>query len=680
MTLESGQLILDYVSKRPFRISSYEVVGISGRMVEDAMWGLLKEYRKVTTTDLGLFSPSFTVYAKQGTSFTFEPTTSGYFLETSGESSYTDYINDMRQYLGDPNVGTPSIFSHMANDCDYTHAEIKDSYHKAYFGNTPSGKITGIGNSIYNSGDFNYPFYNSDGIPPTGDGLFLGYLGSSGSLLDLDFDEVLYQPYPRLAKLRQSGIAISTTTFNNRRIISPLYPQFCKTDLSLIHTTTTDNTYKFNTLNGIPASSIDNYGDQSHIQSGFLRVCGDTIEPINTSLRIVNTDKSLIWQGSGLRRISPVFNPKYQPLLESGQVPGSRGFFGPSGGTISEGLYKVALVHTSLPSGNISIWPPLINSSGIVYTTLGGYKSIACLNITNNILCAASNSGLTIYSPLNGMPLWTRLPVPNINNDTKWKLTGESTTIVPTIFKNDNFIRNVHAVSHPVQTAAWAIKKYTFADLEFDSSGLSVPSPPDSSGFATHSYTANEGSDGNMVIVQKIAGIEAMLHIINPNTFALIRTIGGDPDNPLLNAGGALTDSKMLRMGIVGSNEYALIGTPSVSPGPEGDACSGIALLSRIPTPSVNDPFTIGTVKPVLLDGTQLGLIWRLFGDDSNNTYVSADLLNIPTLSYKTLIFKITEGPSSWNVTSILSTEIMNGFNPRDDGIDGIKIQVYRSY
>lgn len=677
--IASGQIIFEYNTKRPFRLSEGERVGFSGIMFEQAMFGLLHEYRKNTSTPLSIYSPSFTGYRGRGESFVFEPTTSGFFLETSGQSTYPDYINDMRQFLG--NDGTNSIFSHMAiSDSDYSANEAKAAYHLAYFGTTPSGKIRGITPSTYNSGNFNYPYYTEFNIPPTGNGTFLGYLGCSGSLLDIDFNEVQYQSYPRFAKSRYSGLAIgSSPNYFLHRLISPIYPAFCKTDGSLIHLTTSDIAYKFLSHDGLPPSELDSYGNQDFIPSGYIRVDGDTIDPHNTTLKFINTSFPVFsMKSSGLRTISQAFRPIYKPGLGSGQIIGSRGFFTPSGG-LTSGLYQTALTHTSLPSGTLGIWPPVfVPNSGVIQTLSAGnllLKSIMCFNVTDNIMWAKSASGIIGYSPFNGAPLWSRIPVTQSNIDKSWNFTGPFSR-QGVVFKSADFAYIVNAVLYDGGQFSWAVQKFSYADLDWVSSGVAVPSSPNSSGFATHSYKVTEDKDGKILIMQKQIGREALLHIIHPSTFVFETTIGGDPTNTVLSADGAATDSKMLSMGFVGSSEYGLIGTPEGLPEPV--YFSGIGQITRPPLPPLSTPFTIDTIKPVLYNGSMLGFITALFSDAGGNAYITVDRVDGDFTS-RVYIYKITEDTNNWNVVSVMPTNIFSGINPRDYGTDGLRIHVHRT-
>ncbi len=409
--LESGQGILQYLTKHPFRLSVGEQVGLSGIIFEEAQWGLMHEWRKHAIVAESLLEPFY--WYGRGTSGSYEPRPSGLNLGSGSnkdaEATYTNYIEMMRRYLSGPDKPqfiNYSIFSGISKDSDYSWAEIKNDYHKLYFsGITPSGRIAGIGNSVYNSGDFTYPFYDESGLPPQNSSTFLGYLGSSGSLLDVDFAEVMYKPYPRFAKTLISGIMGPFLIFGipfgmiNSNTYSPIFPRFCKTNGSLV----TPNSRDIAISN--PVSNDPNrYTSQAHISSGYVRVDGDILQS-GTNLVIGNTTCN--WKGSGTRKISEINNSIYFNGLNAGHIPGSRAFY--SIPSITSGMYKVSLNNPSIfnnGSGVISSWfKENLTSSGFDQTATRQKP----FHVTNSLLWAGFNSGIQGFTPDNGDFVWTSL-------------------------------------------------------------------------------------------------------------------------------------------------------------------------------------------------------------------------------------------------------------------------------
>ena len=333
MPVSSGNIPYSYTGPYPW-ISPKPSgsLGFSGIVYEEAMFAILSEIRRYAdpfffVRRVGqprhlsgiLFQnyinpsgapPSKGVYQPMGsdrTNYAFEPHPSGINLNNLGNINTTDWIQDMRQALsgfrnneidGDIN-GLFELVSYDVNLNDNYIAE----WLAAKVGNTRGGQRP------YGVRTWNREYYTEFGLPP------IGTLGFSGVLYDIDFDEVYYQPFPRLSVITNTGIGgddeLTTATLDGGITIdaaSPIFPAFAQPDGTLISLSTRDQEIHFsNSINDSPFSKpISGLYSYYHVSSGLVRVDGDVLLQSNNYIFGANPGTFTV---SGARRLTP-FSPE----------------------------------------------------------------------------------------------------------------------------------------------------------------------------------------------------------------------------------------------------------------------------------------------------------------------------------------------------------------------------------
>jgi hypothetical protein len=409
MVLTSGNPPYEYaVRKLPFKVpnpyASNAAIGGSGILLEQAQFIVTAEIRKFTKFDDSSFLPDFFVYVNPviTPSGPYEPkangSTLGNLLNPEG-LIFIDPIIELRNAL-------ELMFFNYAQDTTFFNNEVRSDWLQNAYPQSASGfyddQATDIGFYRHREPSETGPIlYNSDEV-----------LGSSGVLFDIDYGEVMFQPYPYIARAlsinpygRRSNNSV--TIYNIQGM--PIWPDFQKTTGAFTGTNGREPT------NGIGLSTEIT----RHIGSGKIRLDGYVLLPSSTYSigDIFSFPYNFPHTADGVRQV-----------FDGGNVGTSRVFITPI--AAASGVYrmlaknyKVNVPLTAVESGTISIWPRVDN--GRYYGTAQGvinYNTIANENSNNGYHVFDSTiwmtdrtptstdfpSGLVIVSPWTGHQLWLR--------------------------------------------------------------------------------------------------------------------------------------------------------------------------------------------------------------------------------------------------------------------------------
>lgn len=409
MIVASGIIPYEYSAQTPFRATDYLdpvaplAIGPSGLLLEQAYFVLMAEYRRYRGLD-SFFEPNFYKYINQEISKVgIEPRPNGENLASGLAAGliYTNHISDGRTAL-------EAVFPFIEIDSDYTEEEIKQDWLiKTY--NTPSGRV----------GDYYHSDAHSTGRVPTEE----HFLGGSGVLFDVDLGEIMYNPYPRFgaSSLDSAKVSISTGSFSVPTF--PFFPTFQKTDGSLISVTSRETDYR----DGFISTG---YNLISLNASGVIRFDGDVLR--QETVYFVGTGNGFNDSGAsdftfvdGSTRRVGVFADIAEPQ--------TRVFVTPT--TQTSGVYQIIASNprstvpaTAIPSGEISIWPPLDqafpNYNASSFDGNDGYEVFDdcfwMVDIPGPGALASGDeyapSGLAVISPFTGRALWVRWAQPTVTS------------------------------------------------------------------------------------------------------------------------------------------------------------------------------------------------------------------------------------------------------------------------
>lgn len=343
MVLQSGNAPYDYSVGDPLRTvnpyNSNYMVGGSGIFLEQAQFVITAEVRKFNFGVGPDFLPDFFVYVNPviAPSGPYEPKTNGSTLGNllnPGNMTIINHILDTRAALD-------LLFDMYAVEGECTADE-----HRLDWLNQIAPELPLPSGYRRRDPDITeYPFLATTDVHT---------LGGSGVLFDLDFAEVMFNPYPFFANNVFRDIQDAGTF---RIVNGPAWPGFQRTDGSLI------------SLNGREPGTTEGISsefDFSHIASNEVRLDGYVFLP--------ETDYLI---GHGLRNFVIDGNFTYvssdtRAIFNGDLLPTTRVFA--STQALASGIYKLcarnrkaAVPFTTVVSGIVSQWPP----SGQAYPAIG---------------------------------------------------------------------------------------------------------------------------------------------------------------------------------------------------------------------------------------------------------------------------------------------------------------------
>ena len=380
------------------------VIGPSGKLLEQAQFTITAELRRWFGGFRAHELSDFFVYTHPdiAPSGPYEPKANGSTLGNTlnpGSMFTVDHIIETRDALS-------FMLGKMRNDTDYTSDQLLASWLNALYPNNPSGAAGHYSRrSPSEVGSIDY--------------IAEDVLGSSGVLYDIDFGEVMYNPFPHIAKVQLGNVHGKGPAGNNSVFtirMAPLFPSFQKTNGTLIG------------LNGRePAdselsNSLISY-DTSHISSNLVRCDGYML-----------TSDSEYYLGDHVNVFDRIEDfsfaldsPRTPPGgLAVDNVPTSRVFLSTT--AQASGVYMLAVrnplssfPNAAIESGVTSRWPnpsrywPVESSLGDTTSNSNlGYEVFDdAIWRTDNALDTFSAearypSGLAIMSPYTGHNMWVR--------------------------------------------------------------------------------------------------------------------------------------------------------------------------------------------------------------------------------------------------------------------------------
>lgn len=394
MTLASGTIPYSYdYGQGPFHVpdpySSDFPIGPSGILLEQAQFVITAELRKWKKAD-GLQGshtlPEFDWFNNSNIapSIRYEPRANGTNLgnaEGSGCLNFLDHIQQTRNAL------FTLFFNELNGD---TNDDYFIAWLSALYPNNPSGR----------NGNYSRRLPSQTGVVNY---TSLDVLGGSGILFDVDFGELMFNPFPH----------ISTFNLDNAHIndpyeiqTGPLFPCFQKTDGTLVP------------LTGREPDDINNTFKSYHtlpIGSGTIMINGYCLQA-GTKYYLGNNANNFDVTGGGAFTHSAL---SIRQAGNGGNIPTTRSYITPS--AQPSGLYRVATINkrsdfpnTTISSGLVSFWPPLTT-----YPTSQGYhvfddalwitdQKIGNTLASNTTIGNGLASGLSMLSPWTFTDMWIR--------------------------------------------------------------------------------------------------------------------------------------------------------------------------------------------------------------------------------------------------------------------------------
>jgi hypothetical protein len=543
----SGVIPYCYTGPYPLVLGPNDCVGFSGVIIEQAMWVLMAEYGRYLNFPRATFSPAFQAYRHPsgipgfetpfgktyeavllrdergdyalseldilGRYFSgdlFQPATTPPPVTSSGmragKHAMPDIINDMRSYMsgipftfGSPDPGFPGLFQNSTGspqgitvDCD--HNALRDWL--ATKGH-PGGQLPW--DNVSWTREY-YPF--NDEIPP-------GFLGASGIIYDIDFDEVYYQPYPRLRGTAGKTLGMSEQTVISR--VTPIFPAFVKTDGTVISVTSRDITR---------SNEADfNY---AHMASGYMRVDGDVL--LNYGEYIFNQATAATFAESGIRYTNGgVSLLPAQPAI-------NRVFVDPP--ALAQGQHDFFVRNTSLPIESGTRISSKENAAD-------AFDGALWFNITSD------ETGMVLISPISGEGLFVRFAeslvgAAELTDNTDMHRFSASKLV--SLYENgtgqaafinwDHDLDETSTVTAAVDADGNNITLPPGARFFWrDSGGGSFLYPSLASGTNLHHWTGSSFTMSDAVIYEPqgidVTEVRAATHLANSNTYTLGFNDGG---------------------------------------------------------------------------------------------------------------------------------------------------------
>src|SRR5689334_810753 len=439
MVTASGQFPYQYDGDLPVRQKrggwpgvNVPNIGPSGDLFEQGMFVISSELFKWGIDDLdtlmytGYWHPNIvgSGFVPKGNGQTFVGHVGGRSLLLT-----VDNIVQMRTNL-------EFLFTRYSLDSDYFGSQFLESWLSTAYPESPSGHFSffyDVINDLYNTQDATWlrptldnPFTVGDFVLDTD----MHWLGGSGMIFDVDYGEVLFNPFPFPRKYFNLVPAVGTHAFS----FGPLYP--------LVQTTagTLPSVLSSRYQSDIIQGGLKAETNFDAIQSGYLQMDGYGILPA-TLIRLTTGNDSNFYNDIGTVSDFDFFGSGARRVADgAGLADGTaRVYLSPQ--AQSSGMYRVSLSNpknlvpfASIPSGYASFFPggdllPIAISSNdmldkSITITSDGYlkidpRSSKGFHIMDDALWITSpnatslsgtfnTKGLYVSSPFTGELVWYR--------------------------------------------------------------------------------------------------------------------------------------------------------------------------------------------------------------------------------------------------------------------------------
>lgn len=402
MAPQSGVIPYNYSFKVPFQMDHRDSpIGISGIVFEQAGFVLADLFRRSNLASI--LYPDFFKYRVLGMAGSgYTPSNTDINLASitdPGIALTIDQIKEYRQTLvflmERVGADTQDIETIVGSASTLSEAKSSTRALADWLMNSHPGRAPRANQDLLFADEAQFTRIADDTFP-TPESIILNmdvsYLGGSGILLDIDFGEVIFQPYPYIAGFDQStflnpfdestGDLFNNSTTQRGIITFPIYPSFQKADGSVVSITTRENGYNYN--GGIGSGGILLWGAYIFPSSTFLVGSGAALANTFTPIGMSTLPHSVF--PLKLKSNSPILSGI---VLDPPVLP--------------TGLYKVgvrnslqAFPDTAIPSGFISIYPR------------NGYPSGQAYEVFNDTFWLYALGGLITLSPYTGRPLHFR--------------------------------------------------------------------------------------------------------------------------------------------------------------------------------------------------------------------------------------------------------------------------------
>jgi len=197
MVLESGRIPYDYDNELPLR--ARQSMAPSGEMIEQAQFVITAELRKLWKLNNSHELPEYKTYRdpRWAPDQPYEPQANGLTQRQRTNQGITKPITETRRAL-------EFLFSRYADDSPYTSGEHHVDWIRAAYPESASGTVEVVGEPD----DEVYPGWTRREAPSGRIlDIDLDLLGGSGTYVDLDFGEIMFNPYPTPRRTRYAHAA-----------------------------------------------------------------------------------------------------------------------------------------------------------------------------------------------------------------------------------------------------------------------------------------------------------------------------------------------------------------------------------------------------------------------------------------------------------------------------------------
>ena len=425
MVLQSGVRPYCFDYPVPYSIQN-NPSGLIGFLLEQAMWIAVAEKRRLqpdTLADYDIFK--LVKYTPPGLNATFEffePTPEGTIFGKPMGDHDPLWAGAVLDYIVDTRSAVRSVISSF--DCVYADDEIEADFLNGWYPGSsgqvylysPNGTVSGP----HAREEIQLPTtgFPPDEVPTEVCSLDVNSLGGSGILLDRDFGELHYNPYPWIAERVQGSLADGigfNSDFKERATIvaQPVFPNFQKTGGTLITVNSRENTNN-------AAWSPPSMWTPDEVALGYVRIDGDNFFVGPDSEVMIGSEDMYdtnTWDTTFVSHFTPISTSSRTRniFIQTQIVPDGSMFCNP--GAKSYGSYRIAIANrvanfpnTTIESGVISTYPEPSGFSiaasqlrdTVTQQRLLGYEAF------DEGFWVNEGSGLALISPLSGRCMWVR--------------------------------------------------------------------------------------------------------------------------------------------------------------------------------------------------------------------------------------------------------------------------------